>query len=120
MIITYLLNYFPPLIAGKLQVGSTLIKLISLILIGVIGIFTGLTNGLALANYQEALGSVGGAGALPTSTIVLKGDNTVSPASNLLFGKMASTIFPIGAIFGALFILYGGVSNLSSGLYLLV
>jgi APA family basic amino acid/polyamine antiporter len=169
MITTYLLNYFTPLLAGKLQVGSTLIKLIPLTLIGVVGIFTGLTNGLTLANYQEALGSVGSAsgtlasavvatafayegwivavtingeikdskrnlplaltigtaiifvvyvlyflgvaGALPTSTIVFEGDNAVSLASNLLFDKMTSTILTVFVVVSCLGTLNGLVMS---------
>jgi len=59
MIVTYLLNYFAPVMAGKFQVGTTLIKLIPLTLVAVVGIFSGLTHGVTLDNFTHAAQSIG-------------------------------------------------------------
>ncbi len=51
MIIFYALNTLSPLIAGKFQVATTVIKLIPLLLMAVIGTVVGLSNGMTLQNF---------------------------------------------------------------------
>lgn len=70
MLVTYLINYYSPVLAGKLQVGSTLIKLIPLSLIGVVGMIMGLSNGVSASNYQVALQSIGSTGGTLASAVV--------------------------------------------------
>ena len=66
LMIGYGINILSPKIAGKLQVGMTVIKLIPLILMGVIGTIAGLINGttLEVLNYvnTDAYVAVDGAG----------------------------------------------------------
>ena len=50
----YILNSIAPKIAGNLQVGTTIIKLIPLLLIATIGIIYGLINGMTYTNFIEA------------------------------------------------------------------
>ena len=51
----YVFNYFAPIISGKFQVGSTFIKLVPLITIGVVATIAGLANGVTLENYGQAI-----------------------------------------------------------------
>lgn len=50
-IVTYLLNIFSPVIAGRWQVSTTSIKLIPLILIAVVGLIVGLINGTTIESF---------------------------------------------------------------------
>ena len=65
LMIAYGINALSPVIAGKLQVGSTVIKLIPLVVMGVIGTIAGLKNGstqtvLNFVNTNEYIASEGG------------------------------------------------------------
>ena len=51
LIATYFLNVLSPKLAGKFQVSVTVIKLIPLILMGVVGIIVGLSNGTLVENF---------------------------------------------------------------------
>ncbi len=66
LMIGYGINILSPKIAGKLQVGMTVIKLIPLILMGIIGTIAGLCNGttMGVLNYvnTDAYVAVDGAG----------------------------------------------------------
>lgn len=50
----YILNYYAPTVSGKMQVTTTIIKLIPLLLVAVVGIIAGLANGVSLQNFGEA------------------------------------------------------------------
>lgn len=54
MTLFYLLNYYTPALSGKLQVATTVIKLIPLFLVAAVGIFVGLINGVSAGNFIEA------------------------------------------------------------------
>jgi len=54
------LNALAPVLSGKFQVSATFIKLIPLILMAVIGIIRGVTNGTLAENFSSASGSVSG------------------------------------------------------------
>jgi len=58
----FLLNYFSPVLAGKWQVTSTVIKLIPLALVAVVGTIAGLTTGMTFANFTQTAQSVAGSG----------------------------------------------------------
>ena len=59
MLVLYLLNTFSPLLAGKFQVSTTVIKLIPLVLMAVVGVIVGVANGTLSANFSnEAIESV--------------------------------------------------------------
>lgn len=74
MCASYAVNALSPVLAGKFQVGATIIKVIPLILMGIVGLIVGLTNGLTVQNF---------------TTIV---DPTKSTASALL-GAVVATAF---------------------------
>lgn len=52
MILVFILNLFAPILAGKLQVSTTFIKLVPLVLMAVIGIFKGLSSGQIIENFN--------------------------------------------------------------------
>ncbi len=54
LVVGYIINYYSPVIAGKFQISTMIIKLIPLILIGVIGIFYGLLHGVMMDNFSTA------------------------------------------------------------------
>lgn len=56
----YALNSLAPKAAGKLQVGTTVIKLIPLAMIGVLGTFFGVRNGVMVENITDAVGTLSG------------------------------------------------------------
>lgn len=62
LISIYALNALSPILAGKFQVTTTVIKLIPLILMAVIGSVVGLTNGMIADNFSRVLVSTGGSG----------------------------------------------------------
>lgn len=55
----YLLNYYGPAISGKIQVATTLIKLIPLFLVALVGIVAGLLNGVSMDNFGQASQTIG-------------------------------------------------------------
>ncbi len=58
----FLLNYFSPVLAGKWQVTSTVIKLIPLGLVAVVGGVAGLISGQTMQNFVHAAQSVSSSG----------------------------------------------------------
>ncbi|WBW98978.1 APC family permease [Oceanirhabdus sp. W0125-5] len=60
MIGIYLLNYFSPILSGKFQVASTVIKIIPLISIAVVGIIQGIRSGVMMENFASATSEVAG------------------------------------------------------------
>lgn len=70
MVVTYLINYFSPVLAGKLQVGSTIIKLIPLTLVAVVGTISGLINGVTVSNFTQAMSSIGSSGGTLATAVV--------------------------------------------------
>lgn len=55
MIALYALNVLSPIIAGKFQVTSTFVKLVPLVLVGVVGLIVGLSNGLTVENFTNVV-----------------------------------------------------------------
>lgn len=163
--VTFVINYFSPVLAGKLQVGTTVIKLIPLTLVAIVGSISGLMNGVTMSNFSSAAASVGSssgtlatavvatafayegwiaavtinseikdskrnlpralvigtfvvfcvyvlyflgiASVLPTETIVAEGDNAVRLATSQLFGPVASTILTLFVVVSCLGTLNG-------------
>lgn len=56
----FLLNYFAPILSGKFQVSTMIIKLIPLVLIAVVGIIIGIVNGVLIENFTSVTSSVSG------------------------------------------------------------
>ncbi len=51
MIACYMMNVLSPVLAGKFQVSTTIIKLIPLFLMAIIGTIVGISNGITFANF---------------------------------------------------------------------
>ena len=65
----FLLNYYSPVLAGKWQVTSTVIKLIPLGLVAVVGGFAGMFSGQTLENFTHAAQTVSSGGGLAVATL---------------------------------------------------
>ena len=55
MVMTYLMNALAPKLAGKFQIGTTVIKLIPLLLMAVVGTIVGLTDGQVSYNFANVV-----------------------------------------------------------------
>lgn len=53
LVASYALNTLSPVLAGKFQVSTTVIKMIPLLLMAIVGTIKGLTSGLMLQNFTE-------------------------------------------------------------------
>lgn len=51
LVASFAMNSLSPILAGKFQVSTTVIKLIPLLLMGVVGTIVGLKNGMTVANF---------------------------------------------------------------------
>lgn len=69
MTLFFLLNYFSPVLAGKWQVTSTIIKLIPLFLVALVGGIAGLMNGQTMANFVTSAQTVSAGGGLAVATL---------------------------------------------------
>ncbi|QVK19359.1 amino acid permease [Mycoplasmatota bacterium] len=52
--VAFIINFIGPKLAGFIQVSTTVIKLIPLVLIAIVGTFYGLINGVVVENFVEA------------------------------------------------------------------
>lgn len=75
LIASYTINTLSPRLAGKFQVGATVIKLIPIVLIAVVGVIAGLVNGTLALNF--------------TNTVV----EIEGPAGGGLFAAIVATVF---------------------------
>ena len=55
LIVFFAINTLSPIIAGKFQVATTVIKLIPLLLMAIIGTFVGLKNGMTVENFTATV-----------------------------------------------------------------
>ena len=55
LVAVYAMNMLSPVMAGRFQVSTTVIKLIPLLLMAVIGTFVGLTNGTTIENFTTVV-----------------------------------------------------------------
>ena len=60
LIMSYAINTLSPVLAGKLQVSTTAIKLVPLILMAVVGTIKGFSSGLLLENFSTVVDTVVG------------------------------------------------------------
>lgn len=65
----FLLNLYSPILAGRWQVSTTLIKMIPLLLVGVVGGILGLVNGQTVQSFTHAAQAVSGEGGLAVATL---------------------------------------------------
>lgn len=70
MVAIYMMNYIAPILAGKFQVTTTVIKLIPLSLIAVLGFASGIFNGVFVDNMREAASAISKSGGTLASAVV--------------------------------------------------
>ncbi|MFO7887975.1 MAG: APC family permease [Eubacteriales bacterium] len=66
---SYALNSLSPILAGKFQVGTTVIKLIPLLLMALVGTIVGMTNGMIVDNFTTVVEEVSTKNALFTAVV---------------------------------------------------
>jgi Amino acid transporters len=69
LIASYALNALSPVLAGKFQVCTTIIKLIPLILMAVVGTFVGISNGMTVYNFTTVVKEVSASNGLFTAVV---------------------------------------------------
>jgi len=52
---SYAVNALSPILAGKFQISATIIKVIPLILMGIVGLVVGLSNGMTVENFTHVV-----------------------------------------------------------------
>jgi len=107
LVLDSFLNNIAPKLSGRLQVGSTVIKLIPLILMAVIGIAKGLITGQTVTNFAlPASSSVSAAGGLTASVVALAFafEGWILATSINAELKNAKRNMPLALIFGAIVI----------------
>ena len=72
LVASYAMNALSPIIAGKFQVGTTVIKLIPLMLMAVVGTIVGLSNGMTVRNFTNVpVTDTGNGGGLFASVVAV-------------------------------------------------
>jgi len=66
---SYALNALSPVLAGKFQVSTTIIKLIPLVLMAVVGTIAGLSNGMIVSNFTTVVTEMSASTALFTAVV---------------------------------------------------
>lgn len=66
---SYALNALSPVLAGKFQVSTTIIKLVPLILMAVVGTIVGISNGMTIYNFTTVVKEVNTTNALFTAVV---------------------------------------------------
>ena len=66
---SYAVNALSPVLAGKFQVATTIIKLIPLFLMGIVGTIAGLANGMTVQNFTTVVEEVPAGNALLTAVV---------------------------------------------------
>lgn len=69
MVACFAMNTLSPVLAGKFQVSTTVIKLIPLLLMAVIGTIFGAANGMLVRNFTTVVSEVSGGNALFTAVV---------------------------------------------------
>ncbi|MBQ6999138.1 MAG: APC family permease [Clostridia bacterium] len=125
LVLSFAMNALSPVLAGKFQVSTTVIKLIPLLLMGVIGSIVGLSNGMIKENFTTVVEVVEGGNikALFTALIatVFAYEGWIIATSINAELKNAKRNLPIALVVGtliivAVYILYyiglaGGITN---------
>ena len=69
MVASFAMNTLSPVLAGKFQVSTTVIKLIPLLLMAVVGTIFGASNGMLVRNFTTVVSEVSGGNALFTAVV---------------------------------------------------
>ena len=70
LILTYIMNYYAPVAAGKFQVTTMFIKLIPLFLIAIGGTISGLVTGVTMDNFSHAASTLSNEGSTFSAAVV--------------------------------------------------
>ncbi len=120
---SYALNALSPVLAGKFQVTTTVIKLVPLLLMGIVGIAVGLSNGMTVENFTTVVEIVPNGNALFTALVstAFAYEGWIIATSINAEIKDAKRNLPLALVLGTLivavvYILYyvglaGGVTN---------
>lgn len=123
LVAAFAMNTLSPILAGKFQVSTTIIKLIPLMLMAVVGTVVGLLNGMTIQNFTTVVTNVSTGNALFTAVVATSFayEGWIVTTSINAELKDAKKNLPLALIIGtlivaAVYILYyiglaGGVSN---------
>ena len=125
LIASYAVNALSPVLAGKFQVSTTIIKLVPLLLMAIVGGIVGLANGTISENFTTVVGEVSGGRGMALFTAVVATafayEGWIIATSINAELKNAKRNLPIALVLGTLiiavvYILYyiglaGGASN---------
>ncbi|MEG2105045.1 MAG: APC family permease, partial [Oscillospiraceae bacterium] len=67
---SYAVNALSPVLAGKFQVTTTVIKLVPLFLMGIVGTIVGLSNGMTIQNFSTVVNPVASTGTALFTAVV--------------------------------------------------
>lgn len=109
LIASYALNALSPVLAGKFQVSTTIIKLIPLFAMAIVGTIVGLSNGLTVENFTTVVTTVSGGngGALLTAVVAtaFAYEGWIIATSINAELKNAKRNLPIALVLGAIIII---------------
>lgn len=107
LILSYVINMMSPMLAGILQVSTTVIKIIPLALMGVIGLFKGLNSGILIENFTS--GVITDVGNHPLFTAVVGTafayEGWICATSINAELKDSKKNLPIALVFGTMFVM---------------
>ncbi len=83
MVACFMMNALAPVLAGKFQVSTTVIKMIPLLLMAVIGTIAGLSNGITIANFTT----------IPTVDAIQAVKPNYAPVASPLLTALVATAF---------------------------
>lgn len=94
LILSYSINTLSPIIAGKVQVGCTFIKLVPLLIMGIGGLIWGLVKGYTVENFTHTVGSIlVNAGTEAEYTLFYTSSAAVASPAKALFTAVCATAF---------------------------
>lgn len=83
MVACYMMNTLSPVLAGKFQVSTTVIKMIPLLMMAVIGTIAGISNGITAANFAT----------VPTTEAIQAVQPNYMPVSSPMLTALVATAF---------------------------
>ena len=86
LILSYAINTLSPIIAGKTQVSTTIVKLVPLVLMAVVGLIWGLVKGSTQENFSSTIEKVG-------DVFVMRSGTAVSDPVKAVFSAVCATAF---------------------------
>lgn len=90
---SYAVNALSPILAGKFQVATTVIKLIPLLLMGIVGTIVGLANGTTIENFTTVVTTVGGGNGPKPEAFLGIDQYTNMPANSAIVGVLMCAVW---------------------------